>query len=345
MSASFSSLARRAAMTAADRTGCNVLLRRAWRKRLAIACYHGVVPGEHPDDPAYRNTVSLREFRRQMELLARWFHPVSAADVAAWLEDAKQLPDRPVMVTFDDGFRNNLEHAAPVLRRLGIPALIHVATGYVGSTRPLWAEEVRLRICAWPEPVVPMPGSLPDVPAPADTDARVELADRVRGLCKHLPGPEARTYLERLRSAPLPAADAQQADDLLAFLSWDDVRTLRDQGFDIGSHTVGHPILSRCNGAELARELAKSKAAIERETGRECSAIAYPNGGRNDFDERVIAGARAAGYRLGFTMTSEWNSRGASALALSRIHIVGHMPEVIFRYRMSGLYTVVERAR
>jgi peptidoglycan/xylan/chitin deacetylase (PgdA/CDA1 family) len=336
---------RRTAMLAADRSGLNTVLRHSWRKRLAIACYHGVVAGEHPDAPAYRNTVSVREFRRQMELLARWFHPVSAADVRAWVEGGRPLPDQPVLVTFDDGFRNNLTHAASILRELGIPAIIHVTTGYVGATRPLWAEEVRMRICAWPERPLPMPDARPDVPLPSGPAARAALADHVRGLCKELPCGEAQAYLDRLREHPLPQSAAQETEDLQVFLSWNEIRAWCKLGFEIGSHTVQHPILSRCDNAGLTRELVESKAAIERETGRECYAIAYPNGGPQDVDGRVLAAARAAGYELGFTMTADWNVGAVEPLTLSRIPIVGHVPEIVFRSRMSGVYTLVQRAR
>src|SRR3954454_13977229 len=158
-----SSIFTRAALLAADYAGINGALRTYSRNCLAVACYHGVVPDEHPHEYDYRNTVSVRAFARQMELLTRWHKPVSAADIRDHIEKGTSLPARPVLVTFDDGYRNNLVHAAPVLERYGVPALISVTTGYVASKRLLWCEELRLRVLHWPKPKLPMPQSQPDV--------------------------------------------------------------------------------------------------------------------------------------------------------------------------------------
>ena len=73
-----------------------------------------------------RNTVSTREFERQMGHLRRQFRPVTPEQVLAWVEKGASLPDRAVLVTFDDGYRNNLTHALPVLLRHGISAMIVV---------------------------------------------------------------------------------------------------------------------------------------------------------------------------------------------------------------------------
>src|SRR6185295_13463419 len=108
-----SSVFTRTALLAANYSGINRALRACSRNYLTVACYHGVVPGEHRQDFQYRNTVSVREFTRQMELLTRWYNPVSTADIKAWVDGRTPLPKRPVFVTFDDGYRNNLIHAAP----------------------------------------------------------------------------------------------------------------------------------------------------------------------------------------------------------------------------------------
>ena len=74
-------------------------------------------------------------------------------------------------------------------------------------------------------------------------------------------------------------------------MDWDELRTLRDAGWEIGSHTVTHPRLTRTTDEQLERELTESRAVVERETGVPCRSIAYPFG---DLDDRVIAATRAA---------------------------------------------------
>ena len=82
----------------------------------------------------------------------------------------------------------------------------------------------------------------------------------------------------------------------LVSLGWDDLAVLRDEGWQIGSHTRTHPRLTQVTDAELRHELTRSKRDIEERLGVECSALAYPHG---DADDRVVAAARDAGYAVG----------------------------------------------
>src|SRR5579863_2813143 len=97
-----------------------------------ILMYHSVL-----DDPraqeSYLGEISYpREiFRGQMELLARRYHPVSLDDILRFVTGQTKLPRRAVAVTFDDGYRDNYEVAAPILQRAGVPATIYVTVDCV----------------------------------------------------------------------------------------------------------------------------------------------------------------------------------------------------------------------
>jgi peptidoglycan/xylan/chitin deacetylase (PgdA/CDA1 family) len=120
-------------------------------------------------------------------------------------------------------------------------------------------------------------------------------------------------------------------------MTWDEVRALRAQGFEIGSHTVSHPILTRIPQGKLETELTESKRTIERELNAPCEAIAYPNGGPADVSETVFAAARLAGYRLGFTVSERHSPPGEDGLSISRICIQGHLPASSFSHRVDGV--------
>src|SRR3954469_2820259 len=77
-------------------------------------------------------------------------------------------------------------------------------------------------------------------------------------------------------------------------MSWDELRELADSGWEIGSHTISHPRLTTLPDDALARERRESRAAVEDGLARPCTTVAYPYG---DVDDRVVASARAAGYR------------------------------------------------
>lgn len=85
----------------------------------------------------------------------------------------------------------------------------------------------------------------------------------------------------------------------LVCLDWDELRTLADAGWEVGSHTCSHPRLTRLDDRALADELQRSRAIIEERLGRPCPSLAYPY---SDHDQRVVAATAAAGYRLAATI-------------------------------------------
>ncbi len=99
-------------------------------------------------------------------------------------------------------------------------------------------------------------------------------------------------------------ADGPHAPDMVP-MSWDELRELRDAGWEIGSHTCSHPRLTTLDDSELARELRTSRESCEENMGEPCASIAYPYG---DVDERVIAAAGAQGYRTAGTLPSVMES-------------------------------------
>ena len=336
-------LAQRAMLAVARRLGVNSCLRTALRHRLLVLCYHGVIPDDHPAD-RYRTRVATRvsEFTRQLETICRLFTPVSATDVLNHVENGLALPSRAVLVTFDDGFRNNLICAAPELERLGIPALIHVTSGHIGQMGLLWTQELDERIISWRHATLPMPKGQADAALPGETSERWQVADRIRDICKRLPHEERIAYLNRLRQEPLAATEAWQ-QDLYSFLSWEEVRELDGRGFSIGSHTVNHPILTTLSPSGLVSELDESKSRIESELGKPCPWLAYPNGGPADFSPEVVSAVETAGYKVAFTLMERTNSHSLDPLEIDRVCILGELSEDGFHARANGFLTLLAR--
>src|SRR4030095_1778892 len=112
---------RSLAYLAAARSGLNRLSRRALRRRPLVLCFHGVC-AERPDVPDHAELhVPRALFRRQMEALLQHYTPISLAELRDSRSDGRALPAYPMLVTFDDGYRNVARNAVPVLRELGVP--------------------------------------------------------------------------------------------------------------------------------------------------------------------------------------------------------------------------------
>lgn len=211
-----------------------------------ILLYHGTVES------------SVAALGRQLAYLKRHFMVVPLAELVERLERGDAL-GRRVAITFDDGLRNNVTVAYPLLRRLGAPATFFVCPGLIEAGRWLWNHEARQRL--W---------RLPD----ATSKGVEETIERL----KNLPLAERQDFEERLRRAT-PAfratAEERHAFDLAG---WEELRRLDPAVVSVQSHTVSHAILPTLQTEACERELEESRRMIEERLQRPAPFFAYPNG-------------------------------------------------------------------
>jgi peptidoglycan/xylan/chitin deacetylase (PgdA/CDA1 family) len=236
-------------------------------QRLSILIFHSV-PAE--PDPLAPDTWPASVFEEQM---ARMKSTMNVLPLAVAIERLREgrLPPRAVSITFDDGYRDNAEVAAPILKRLGLHATFFVADGFLDGGR-MFNDTVIETVRRLP------PGKL-ELPAPlegsfeVDGDAsRHRLIRKVLGGIKYLPFAERDAAVARfcaLAPGPLP-------DSLM--MSREQVAGLAADGFEVGGHTVDHPILARLDPAQASEQIARNKRCLEDIVGRPLRLFAYPNG-------------------------------------------------------------------
>lgn len=315
--------------------GVNERLVSRRRDEFLVLNYHGVVQEPRPERWSYENWDPASTFRAQLRWLKQWFTPVGLTGLREWKPGANGTRP-PCLVTFDDGYRNNLTVAAPILKSEGVPALFFLATGYIGTDRTLWNDEIRVRIVNWKGSEIRLPGGGVQ-PTGSDVGERRTLSERVNRECKKIPNAEREAYIEYLR-AETPHVSAMDDPEARAFMNWDEARTLAAMGFDIGSHTSSHPILSRISADRIPEEIQASKKMIERELGRSCESIAYPNGTADDVSEAIVEAVGNAGYEWGFMTTPVWHRVENDRYRIPRVGFPGHADLATFKFYLSGLH-------
>ncbi|HKP97239.1 MAG TPA: polysaccharide deacetylase family protein [Fibrobacteria bacterium] len=261
--------------------------------RFQILVYHRVLPD---NDPFAMSPVSVSAFDRQMALLGSRFRVVSLDQLTDEL-DAESLKPGTVCVTFDDGYRDNHDHAMPVLLKYGIPATIFLATGLIGTGESSWYDKV-LAILRETRA-----GSLDFAPAGlrsadlARPETRSALAHRLLEWLKGFAPAERDDHIRDLGKSLGCGPEAASK----AMLDWDLVRAMHAKGIAFGAHTVNHPILAKVGEAEMDAEIGASKAAIEKELQRETRHFAYPNGRRGDYNADTIRLLKKHRFSLALT--------------------------------------------
>lgn len=312
-------------------TGVAEFTRPRQRGQLAILMYHGIAA--EPLSPPCWHVVDTAAFRAQMEYLAENFNVLPLEESLERM-NAGTLPDRAAAITFDDGTQNLATQAAPVLRSLGLPGAVFLATDSMASGRLLWPDRLWLALARTTEPA--LDGSSIDVgavPLRTATD-RAKAFRLVVNRLKDLPDG---TRIDRLE-AILTALGADDTDPgPFRMLTWDEARDMgRDGLITLHPHSVTHPILSRCTDDKVEREIADSCADIERETGSAPTIFAYPNGRAQDFDERAKKELGRHGVRWALSTTSGFADRHSDPLAVPRLLIGSNMSPKRFRLLVSG---------
>lgn len=288
--------------------------------RRIVLCYHDLC---EPDDFTSWLRVEVGRFDEHLEALLE----LGSFVTPSTFEQSNTQPcDRlQFLLTFDDGYRNNLCLAADVLAKRDVPAVFFVSTHHLMTGEPFWFDRVvtRVQVARLERLDLSRFGLQEYVFHETDGARRWDDIQRLLTDLKRLGNPDeaavarvltfldseygsiAEPYDERLR--PIAVTELQQLAS-------------RPQMF-FGSHGHRHEILTRLTGDDLAENLSTSKRLLEQSLNRSIEDLAYPNG---DHDFRVVDACSKAGYRHGYVTVSSVVSRSQEPFTIPRLLVGGY---------------------
>jgi peptidoglycan/xylan/chitin deacetylase (PgdA/CDA1 family) len=296
-----------------------------FRNRAWVLMYHRVLT---PDDA--KNTcsseaivVTRATFERHLGFLRRHFSVVTLREFSDRLLRQRHFERPTCLITFDDGWKDNVVNALPSLTSSGLPATIFLATGYIGSGDCFWQERLTRLLCRLPEQPALRQHSLVQqykLDSLFDADAGSVLP-RARLLARDFKNntvAEIDALIAGLEQALTRAGSAKDTNTIDRFMDWHDVEHMKRAGIHFGSHTVSHRMLTRLGESEVTQELTVAKKTIEDQLGSPVDTFAYPNG---DHDASTVRVARDVGYQLAFTTQRGTVAPGDDTYRLRRINI------------------------
>ena len=216
--------------------------------------------------------------------------PVPLADVLAARVDDRPLPDRAVLVTFDDAYADFATWAWPALRRHRVPATMFVPTAYPDTDRTFWWDRLHHGVTSTSRRA-PLELAGGDLPL-ATSDDRAATFRRLRTRVPDLPHDEAMALVDSVLEL------TGVADPAPATLSWQQLGDLAGDGLTLAPHSRTHPLLHRLPTEALANEVSGSEGDLRARVPDSAPAFAYPGGGH---DDAVVAAVADAGFELAFT--------------------------------------------
>ena len=276
---------------------------------VVVLMYHRI----HARDSIFPG-MPVAQFRSQMEWIARNCTPIASDQVLEAAPRASRLRP-PVVVTFDDGYRDYHDCAWPILRELGIPATVFLSTTFMDHGGLIWNEELEWAIMTSARSSVTWPWDPSQRLTLADTAQRRECVRLAKQQLKGMPDAARRDAVADLhRQLDAPSAERTLGRQML---SWDEVRASRE-GTIFGGHSHTHPILSQLPRHEMESEIRTCRERIATELGSAPRTFAYPNGRACDFNADTRELLALHGFELAFSTERGINGQGADRMALLR---------------------------
>lgn len=285
-------------------------------RRWTIVMYHRVVADPAADPFALGMCVRRSRFEAQIAYFRRHFEMIGLSEAVDRIERGEPLPKRAISVTFDDGYRDNLEHALPILEAYQAPATLFVPTGGLETGELLW----------WDRVIAAFSGTAAQSLDPRDVD--LPGIDRLLSLGSWSRAASAEIVLGQLWTLPIERAldVVQRIEKVLGPASYPvvpaarlrpaEIQEMHRRGVEIGAHSVRHPNLQLVPQHELQEEMTASREVLEGLCQAPIPGFAYPGGRLND---ETVDAARAVGFRYAVATISATNSAPYDCFKLRRI--------------------------
>lgn len=261
--------------------------------KVLVLFYHKVSDIQHDWNSL---AVSVKEFEEQMLYVKEHYQIIRAED------DFGKEKGNIVVITFDDGYEDNLVNALPILEKYEIPATIFVTTGLVGSDRELWHDEIVNLIFMgryYPDFFITKSTVCSFSCSTRTIDERVKLYYLLRNMLLRISNAERELILDDLREWAGPGQNHRTTHRML---SLEQLRKLSNSNYiTIGAHTINHPSLGLLEKEEQWKEIAESKKMLEEWINQKISLFSYPFGNQIAYTNETIAICKTAGFTRAMT--------------------------------------------
>jgi peptidoglycan/xylan/chitin deacetylase (PgdA/CDA1 family) len=284
--------------------------------------------------------LSPERFDEILKYLKSKFEIYSAEKILG--ESDKQRNNKPLAaIVFDDGYKDYIEYALPILRKHELPSSMYVVTSCVESGIPPWTYVLDNAFANTKKGKLDvdsslLPSELKKTSWKNETE-KIAFAKRFKPFLKQV---KDGTRRELVKQTINSLNDVETPKNLM--MNWKEINEIKSAGTIIGSHTVTHPLLEKIeNEAEIENELRLSAKKIKENTGEFPLTISYPIG---SFDQRVKIIAQKTGYKFGLAVEQNmYDSAKCDLFAVPRIELYNE-PLFKTKLRINGTIEKIKNA-
>ena len=257
------------------------------KRALTVLMFHRVLPAGS-EALAYSErefAFSVEGFQKTLDFVARHYNVVDLAQVKVVIDGQGHLPDCPLLITFDDGWRDTVDYAMPELKKRGLPALLFLATEVVDLKHARWWQDAAVAVLANPQAASKL---LEALGMSAEASIQNGYSQHVAARLAGMPDAQRRLVIHQADPQVLKKIDERQ------MVNADDLRQWTDNGFELGGHGHSHSPIAyakdpRAEVLDCRRQL--------RALGLEDLSLSYPHGVKNDASRELL---KEAGFEVVF---------------------------------------------
>lgn len=282
------------------------------KKEVLILLFHGVVKNKYSKlwDPASKH-VSQKRFESIIKDLSLKGNGISMKNFCK----LKKLKKKSFIITFDDGFHNNLL-AAKILQKYKVPATFYVTTNFIQKNLMSWTDMIDYAVNTTNKKTLSALNKRFNL---KDKNKKILFQKKIRKILKNDMNINEIELAKKIQIKLIGNIIDSSNKELYRKLNWGDILKLnKNKLFDVGLHSHNHEILTKLNKKNLERTIKMSKKLLKKYTGIKTNLFAYPDGQLNHYSQNIINVLKKHGFSSSPTAINGHNKISTNKFKLKR---------------------------
>jgi peptidoglycan/xylan/chitin deacetylase (PgdA/CDA1 family) len=300
----------------------NYNLNTSIKKKLTILLYHGVT--EIPNNGIINlqnKHIKSDIFFSQMEFIKKNCSVISIDEWIYLTSKNKPIPDYPTIITFDDGFKNNIKVAAPILDHLNLPSIFYISTGVIDTDSLFWVDKIEQCIQYSKVKNIELCLDKKTIFNITSVEEKSSALIKIKKWCKSSKANIKDRIISELIIQTKVTPNKNLHDNYMT-MSWNDLQELNNNKlFTIGGHTVSHNILSSISTFDREFQIKNCIEKLSTKLNTEIKHFSYPEGQSDHFNDDVISTLKENGILCCPTAIHGYNDYKDDLFHLKRVMV------------------------
>ena len=256
------------------------------RPTLTVLTYHRVLDINREKYLFDEGVVSASssKFERQIRYIKKNFTPLSFSLLKMYLEKENGIPKNSLIITFDDGYKDNYEIAYPILKKYNVPATFFLTTNFIGERKLFWWDKVAYIVKNTTKDLIMIEQPEKIVLPIRTTMEKLSTINSLLKIIKSMPDERKEQFIKDLATRLKVKINESE---FCYTLDWSEVRKMSQNGIEMGSHSENHPVFTNVNDEVLKNEIVNSKKKLKEEICSDVLAFSCPGGRPSTLDEKA----------------------------------------------------------